>query len=392
MLGICSIPNPCKFFYSNTRRMFSFCSRKILHIKWCGDSSTNLFFIRNSSLRFSSNAAEIPSLTVDYLINRCGLNQESALKASQRFNIKSTTKADAVLAILNSYGLLKPYISNLISKDPTILSVDPKTILVKMDFFSNMGIAVPDLARMFCRDPSILAGASLEKQIVPSMDFLKSFVHNDKNVAVALSRLRWIKGIQRVMEPNIGILRNHGVPDSGISKLIIRRPQLLTWKQPHFNEVVLQTKELGFDPSSMMFIHAICSLSQMNKTTLEMKMEVFRSFGWSEDEILCLFRKQPHCLTRSEKILRMRLDYFMNKMSWTAAEVAKNPVVLLLSMEKRTVPRYSVIQVLLSQGLMKKQSISTALILKEEQFLENFVRKYHQELPQLLKEYKRNME
>ncbi|KAJ4979212.1 hypothetical protein NE237_009992 [Protea cynaroides] len=393
MLGTCLISNPCKSFYSNPNRMLSFCSRQFLHIKWSGDPSTYLFFIRNSAFRFSSDATKLPSLTVDYLINRCGLTPESAFKASQRINIKSTTKPDSVLALLYSYGLPKPYISKLISKDPTVLSADPKkTLEPKIEFFSNMGISGPDLAKIFLRDSRLLSGASLENQIVPSMNFLRSFLHDDRNIAVALSRMRWIQGFRRVMEPNIEILRNQGVPESGISKLFIRRPQLLTWKQPQFNEVVLQTKAMGFDPSSMMFIHAVCALSQMYKTTLEAKLEVFRSFGWSEDEILLVFRKQPNCLTRSEKILRTRLDFFMNKLSWTAAEVAKNPVVLLLSMEKRTVPRYSVIQVLLSQGLMKKKSIRTALILTEDKFLEIFVRKYHQELPQLLKEYKRNME
>ncbi|KAJ4979582.1 hypothetical protein NE237_010362 [Protea cynaroides] len=393
MLGTCLILNPCKSFYSNPARMFSFCGREFLHIKWSSDPSTHLFFIRNSAFRFSSDGTELPSPTVDYLIKKCGLTPESAFKASQRINIKSTAKPDSVLALLKSYGLPKPYIAKLISKDPTVLSADPtKTLEPKIEFFSNMGISGPDLARIFHRHPSILSNFSLKNYIVPCIDFLKSFLHDDRSIAVALTRLRWIKEIRRVMQPNIEMLRYEGVQDSGISKLIIRRPQLLTWKQPQFNEVVLHTKALGFDPSSMMFIHALCTLSQMYKTTLEAKLELFRSFGWSEDEILCIFRKQPRCLSLSEKILRTRLDFFMNKLSWTVAEVAKNPVVLLLSMEKRIVPRYSVIQVLLSQGLMKKQSISTALILTEDKFLEKFVRKYHQELPQLLKEYKRNME
>ncbi|XP_043723933.1 uncharacterized protein LOC122670947 [Telopea speciosissima] len=372
--------------------MFSFCSRKLNNMKLFGNLSTFLLPNRNSSLRFSSNATEQPSLTVDYLINRCGLTEESAFKVSQRFNMKSTTKADSVLALLNSYGLTQPYISKIISKDPKVLSADPKKILEpKIEFFSNMGISGPDLGKIFCNDSSLLASVSLENQIVPSIEFLKSFLHDNKNVVVVLSRLRWIKGIQRVMKPNIEILRNEGVPESRILKLIMLAPQLLTWKQPQFNEVVSQAKEMGFDPSSLMFIHAVRTLAQMKKTILEAKWEIFRSFGWSEDEILCMFRKQPQCLTRSEKMLRMRLDFFMNKQSLTAAEVARMPVILLLSMEKRTVPRYSVIQVLLSRGLMKKQSISTALILNEDKFLEKFVRKYQQELPQLLKEYKRNM-
>ncbi|KAJ4978243.1 hypothetical protein NE237_009023 [Protea cynaroides] len=372
--------------------MSSFCSKNLLHIKCYGDPSTHLFFIRNSSLRFSSDATELPSITVDYLINRCGLTPESALKASQRINIKSTTKADSVLALLNSYGLPKPYISKLISKDPALLSANlKKTLEPKFEFFSNMGISGPDLARIFHRRPSILSNSSLKKDIVPSIDFLKSFLHDDRNIAVAMTRLRWINGIRGVMKPNIEILRYQGVPESGISKLITYRPQLLTWKQPQFNEVVLQTKAIGFNPSSMLFIYGVCTLSQMKKTTLETKVEVFRSFGWSEYEILCLFKKQPHCFALSEKSLRTRLDFFSSKLIWTAADIVKNPIVLRLSMEKRTVPRFSVIQILLSQGLMKKRSINTALNLSEDKFLEKFVRKYHQELPQLMEEYKRNM-
>ncbi|KAJ4978473.1 hypothetical protein NE237_009253 [Protea cynaroides] len=371
--------------------MFSFC-RKLLHIKSFGDPSTHLFFIRNSAFRFSSDATEIPSLTVDYLINKCGLTPESALKASQSIKMKSTTKADSVLALLNSYGLLKPYLSKLISKEPTVLSANPKkTLEPKFEFFSNMGISGPDLARIFHRHPSILTNSSLKNDIVPSINFLKSFLRDDRNIAVALTRLRWIKGIRRVMEPNIEILQHQGVLESGISKLMKLRPQLLTWKQPQFNEVVLQTKAIGFNPSTMVFISAVCTLSQMKKTTLERKLEVFRSSGWSEYEILCLFKKCPPCFAVSEKSLRTRLDFFSGKLIWTAADVVKNPFVLLLSMEKRTVPRFSVIQILLSQGLMKKQSISTALILSEAKFLEKFVRKYHQELPQLMEEYKRNM-
>ncbi|XP_043723931.1 uncharacterized protein LOC122670946 isoform X1 [Telopea speciosissima] len=373
--------------------MFSFCSRKFFRIKWSGDLSTFFLLIRNSSLRFNSNATEQPSLTIDYLMNRCGLTQESALKTSQRINIKSTTKADSVLALLNSYGLPKPCISKLITNYPTVLSANPKkTLEPKIEYFSNIGISGPDLARIISKDPTILANASLRNKIIPSMEFLRSFLHDGKSIALALSRLRWNRGFQRMMEPNIEILRNQGVSESGISKLIILCPQLLTWKQPQFNDVVLQAKEMGCDPSRMMFIYAVRTLSQMSKTTLEAKLEVYRSFGWSEDEILCMFRKQPYCLARSEKILRMQLDFFINKLSWTAAEVAKIPVILNFSLEKRNVPRCSVIQVLLSQGLMKKQSIGSALLMNDARFLENFVRKYHQELPQLLQEYKRNME
>ncbi|KAF8395571.1 hypothetical protein HHK36_019521 [Tetracentron sinense] len=361
-----------------------------LRFRWNGDSTIHFYFLQISSLKsISKSTIQEPSLTVDYLINSCGLSPESALKAAQQIHIKTPTKPDSVLELLRNYGFTNTHIAKLITIRPQLLMADPiKTLKPKIEFFRNNGISDPILAKILSSDPNILR-RSLEKHIIPSFNYIKSFLHTNKNVAIALGRTTWI--FHNLPKQNITFLRDHGVPDSTISKIIMTNPRTLCVKSDKFNETVLKIIKMGFDPSSLMFAHGLWRLLGINKDIWEAKLAVYRSFGWSDDEILSMFRKQPICMAFSEKKISTALDFFMNKLNWTPAEIFKYPTSLFLSLEKRTMPRCSVIEVLLSKGLMKKGQMGTALIVAEDDFLKNYVVKYEEGLPQLLKVYQGKM-
>jgi mTERF domain-containing protein len=90
----------------------------------------------------------------------------------------------------------------------------------------------------------------------------------------------------------------------------------------------------------------------------------------------------------SEKKIMKGLDFFVNKMGWPSKEIVHCPVILFLSLEKRIIPRCKVIQVLWSKGLIKKDiSLNTVLLPVEKRFLERFVTKFEEEVPQLLSVY-----
>ncbi|KAF8395568.1 hypothetical protein HHK36_019518 [Tetracentron sinense] len=325
-----------------------------------------------------------PSLTVNYLINSCGLSPESALRASQKIEIKTAIRPDSVLELFRNYEFTDTHIVKLITKSPSLLLADPiKNLSPKIEFFRNNGISDPILAKMLSADPSILR-RSLENQIIPSFNYLKSFLHTNENIAFSLGRATWIlHSPQKVMGPNIAILRNHGVPESIILKMIMIRPRILSLKTYKFSKSVTKIIEMGFDPSSLMFVHGLAALSGVKKGIWEAKLAVYRSYGWSEDEILWMFRKQPVCMAPSAKKIKTALDFFVNKLNWTPADISKYPTTLFLSLEKRTMPRCSVIEVLLSKGLMKKGQMGNALMKAEDVFLKNYVIKYEEDLPQL---------
>jgi mTERF domain-containing protein len=67
-------------------------------------------------------------------------------------------------------------------------------------------------------------------------------------------------------------------------------------------------------------------------------------------------------------------------------------VVISFSLEKRIIPRCSVVQILIAKGLVKNNlALGTFLQLTERIFLEKFVIRFRDDAPQLLKVYQDKM-
>lgn len=112
------------------------------------------------------------------------------------------------------------------------------------------------------------------------------------------------------------------------------------------------------------------------------------SISANEDDILAAFRKHPHCMMLSEKKIMKGMDFFVNNMGWPSKVIAQLPVVLFFSLEKRIIPRCRVIRVLMSKRLIKDDlSLASVLLPVEKCFLERFVTKFEEEVPELLSIY-----
>ncbi|XP_026413803.1 uncharacterized protein LOC113309579 [Papaver somniferum] len=124
----------------------------------------------------------------------------------------------------------------------------------------------------------------------------------------------------------------------------------------------------------------------MNKSTWETKLNAYRKWGWSEDQIQNAFMLHRQCMRNSEKKISTTMDYLVNQIGYSSLLIARRPVILNYSLEKRIIPRVSVHQILAAKGLMKdKISLHTILQMGKESFLDKFVRKYEQQAPELLK-------
>lgn len=329
-----------------------------------------------------------PDFTVDYLTNSCGLSQESALKVSKHIILKSTTRPDSVLSLLISYGITKPQISKIIRFRPQVLLMDPdKRLKPKLEFFSNMDMSGHAFANLVSKCPGILT-TSLEKKIIPSITYLRSLVGTENGIAVILKKSWWVLAdAEGVMGSSIAVLQDHGAPQSNISKMLMLYPQILYKKSDLIKENVLLLLSMGFCPSSMMFLHGLNVLVGMKKSTWDKKMAAYKSFGWSEDEVLFAFKKHPFFMSVSVKKISLGLDFLIYSLKWTREDIARNPSVMSLSFRKRVIPRCHVLQKLLSKKLISKTSIGQALRVTEYVFLEKYVSKYCNEIPVLLEMY-----
>lgn len=185
----------------------------------------------------------------------------------------------------------------------------------------------------------------------------------------------------------------HKVPHSRIVKLVVGNPRALKGKSLRFSGIVKAVEGMGFDPSGSGFAKAVLAFTMMSKSGWEGKMEVYRRLGWSDSEILAAFKKQPMCMIASEKKIRKGMDYFVNEMGMTPSVISQCPNIILHSLEKRVIPRHFVRQVLTSRNLVSENySISVMMIMSEKNFLDRFVTKYEEQVPELLMDYRSRMQ
>ncbi|KAL5708823.1 hypothetical protein ACHQM5_019580 [Ranunculus cassubicifolius] len=307
------------------------------------------------------------SFMISYLINTCGLSQQKAISASKKFHFESSTKPDSVLTLLKNNGFSDSQISKIIAQRPKILvaSVD-ETLKPKFDFFNSKGLSGADLAKVLSREGGVL-GSSLEKTIIPSFDFLKSIVGTDEKVIAIFKRfMNVVPNIKRV-ESSIAILQTHGVPINA----------------SRFCENVEDVKKMKFDPSQYLFLLAMLVMDTMSRSSLEAKFDVYRSWGWSEDEVQGAFRLSPQCVMISKENIMSTMDIFVNKFGYSSSFFAKRPSLLYLSCERRIIPRCSVIQVLIKNGqITKAPSLCTFLRWSDDKFLE-YISRFGKEVIEL---------
>ena len=354
-------------------------------------SRTRVHFLQNTQLLMlrSFSSLKQHSFTVSYLMNSCGLPPESALSASRKIQFETPERADSVLALLRNYGCTNSHISKIVSRYPLLLTANPeKTLLPKLEFFCSVGFSGPDLASIVVAGPQILK-RSLENHVIPSYNFLKSVLMVNENIVRALNKSYWLHGqsLQNIMAPNIAILEEIGVPMSNISFLVTCHPGAVSQNKEKFSRSVKMVIEMGFDPLRVPFVKAVQVIMEMGGSMWGHKMEVYRRWGLTDDEIMLMFRLDPLCMKSSEKKIMSVMDFLVNKMGWKPAAIARYPTVFLRSLEKKIIPWCSVVKVLQMKGLVKKDLCLSFLGSNEKNFFNRFMVKYEQDVPELLNVY-----
>ncbi|KAG7967355.1 hypothetical protein I3843_08G096000 [Carya illinoinensis] len=377
-----------------------YCSRQLLLLKCrvtqLGFLRQNGFFIVKSFTSVAiSHSNEGPgeekrSFAVSYLINSCGLSTKSAILASKRLQFQRSETHDSVVHLLKENGFTNSQISQIVRIQPSLLSCDPKKVLLpKIEFFRSIGFSCSDVPRILTSNPSLL-GRSLEKCLIPCLDFLKSVLLEDEKVVLTVKRAPRVIPFdpRNSMIPNIELLRQLGAPQSAIAFLVTNFPSSVTIKHTRFAEAVHEVKEMGFNPSKIVFVVAIQAFTKITKSKLESKLELYKRWGWSKEIALLAFKRHPNCMLLSDEKITKAMDFLVNEMSWSSLNIARNPTVIFFSLEKRIIPRCSVIQILLAKGLVKSDlSSSTFMLPGERSFLDKFVIKFQDVVPGLRNVY-----
>ncbi|XP_052881895.1 transcription termination factor MTERF6, chloroplastic/mitochondrial-like [Gossypium arboreum] len=323
---------------------------KLLHIVTNNSFSNNpsLFFtVRRISNKTKSQNPQ--SFTVSYLRTKLGFPPESALRISKYVHFKTPEKPDSVIAFLEQHGFSDTQIRQIILTRPALLCSDvEKTFLPKFQFFQSKGVTGPEISKLLVYNPRILS-RSLEKRIIPCFNQLSKLLQSDSKAITALRR------------------------------------------NPYLMEIVKDVKEMGFNPLLVKFLHAVILFRKVSKPAMESKFDVYKKWGWSDDEIWEAFRRYPGVLEASKEKITAIMDFLVNEMGFQSLILANHPSVISRSLEKRIVPRALFARELLSKGLIKDLKFSVVFGTSEKVFVQRFVNQYKDKAPELLKLYEEKL-
>ncbi|KAI4352331.1 hypothetical protein L6164_006594 [Bauhinia variegata] len=362
--------------------MQNFLLSMLIASKLCRKSTQLGFLPQNPFLAFNSFTCKTysqlreDSFTVSYLIDSCGLSPKAAIHASKSVRLENPDKPNSVLSLLRNYGFSEIQLSKIVKRRATLLVANPEKILLpKMKFFLSIGISNTDLPKILVSNPQFLT-RSLNKCIIPRYRVLKSILFNDEEVAQTIKLGNWCFTNLRMdnIVSNVKLLREVGVPQRSISLLVTGYPDVAFFKHAKFGEAVKTVLGMGFDPLKSSFITAINVLGKLKQPVWESRLKTFERWGWSREVALSTFKKFPFCMLTSEEKIGKVMHFLVKEMGYTSEDIAHIPNVLTLSLEKRIIPRCSVVQTLKSKHLVKNDMrLGGFILLSEKQFSECFV-------------------
>ncbi|KAG9143110.1 hypothetical protein Leryth_006362 [Lithospermum erythrorhizon] len=326
------------------------------------------------------------SFTVQYLMNKCGFSREKAVIASIKYvKFDKPDQPDSVICFLKNQGFTESQIRKGIASCPRILSANSEnTLLPKIEFLRSKGATKQDLAGIFVFRPSIFR-RSLEGYILPSFNFIREFLGSDKDAILAISsRFE----IETHVKPNIKILLEAGMCRSDIGYFIKKRPLLFSYSPDALKESVKLVQKLGMNPRNHSYGLALAIVTTTRRSTWNKRMEAYKKWGCSEDDVLRTFKILPSVMNISEEKINAIMSLFVHEIGWQSSKVVKRYFMFTLSLNKRMIPRWSVYRELIAKGLVKKEAVKcTMFTMKEDLFLKKFVNCCKNEAPVLLKLY-----
>ncbi|GFZ10040.1 hypothetical protein Acr_21g0006390 [Actinidia rufa] len=347
------------------------------------------------SLLFSSSSSSSPNQSIslsDYLFHHHQFSPETLPNSFTGKFLKTPEKYDSILSFLKESGFSKTHLETVIKHAPRVLYANlDQTIKPKIKIFQDLGFSPTDIADIVSADPWILSRGA--DRLGPSILVLKSVLGSNAGVSRVLKICGWFLkcDLEKTMLPNVEFLKSCGVSSSQIVKYIYNFPRLFLHKPESIKKFVERVDELGMDRKSKGFLNAIRTISSMTVENWELKLELFRSLGFSEDDIVSVFRKAPQVFAVSERKIKESTRVLCGFGESDISLIVCHPDLLNLSVENRLKPRLRVVEILESKNLLrKKPSLTTVCKMSHKRFFEKFVLPHSNEVGKFLLPYLQN--
>jgi mTERF domain-containing protein, mitochondrial len=339
------------------------------------------------SLHRLHSATANPSPSVEnYLVASCGLSQAQALQASKRIaHLKPPSRPDAVLAFLAGLGLSRVDVAAAVANDPIWLYADvEKTLVPRVAELGELGLSREEVARLAFISQTHFRSSSLRR----NLEFwIPVFGSVDKLLqALKMNPGLFDMDLEKVAKPNLALLRERGINVSEFSNEFMSR--IVTRSTSHLQAAFARVDEFGLDQSADVFPHALATFASLSPEKLAKNIQLLVKLGWSRDDIALAGRKSPRIMGLTEERIRGNLEFLVGDVGLAIPYVARRPVLLLYSVERRLLPRHCLMNFLKAKGLLNAElGFYYFANMAKEKFKENILKHYEKSIPGLAAAY-----
>ncbi|CAK9154230.1 unnamed protein product [Ilex paraguariensis] len=323
----------------------------------------------------------------DYLVYKHQFAPETASKVSSVLTcVKNPEKSDSILFFLKASGFSKTHLENVVVKWPNVLSANlDRTIKPKIQIFQDLGFSPTETAELISMHPWILTRSAVN-QLGPSLLVLRNVFDSSLDVSKVLKISVWFLNhdLEKSMIPSIALMKSLGINSSQLMRYVYSFPRFFLYKPERIKEFVKRVDEMGFNRNSKMFLHAIRTVSSMTIKNWELKLELFRSLGFSDVDILSVFQRKPQIFAVSQRKIKDVTKLLLATGKFDISFIVNHPELLCCSIENRLKPRLRVVEVLENKKLLpKKPSLTSLHKITDEKFFEKFVLPYSNEVGEI---------
>ncbi|XP_047954065.1 transcription termination factor MTERF4, chloroplastic-like [Salvia hispanica] len=343
----------------------------------------NSFLCNSNVLSFSTwrlkTLIPVPEIC-DVLVNKHQFPPELASLASSRLpKFRDPQRADSVLSFLKENSFTTAQLQKLVVYNPRILGFTIEGLKSRLKVFQDLGLSSEEIAKMISSSKAILH-SSMANKIIPNLSMLKGLSGSNDNVARLVKRCPWVflTDLEKTLMPNVEILKRCSIPMERILHLLYIRPRTFLVKSDIMRRSVDKAIEIGVPLTSIAFIHAVGIFNHTSEGMWEVKLQTLRDLGFSDDDVLAMFRKQPPIFNISKNKMTNKVELLLATRKYGVTSIVANPVALGGSIEKRLEPRVQILRLLESRNLIEKwPSLSFLATSTDGRFIDRFIRPYY---------------
>ncbi|CAN6204258.1 unnamed protein product [Urochloa humidicola] len=293
-------------------------------------------------LLLSTSAA--PFSLEDYLVASCGFAPDQARSVSKKALAEASKRSvrafdelssagrypgfdpDAVLALLSGLGFSRADIADVVTADPLLLRsrvdrLEPRLLVLR----DRVGLSVPQIASL------LVAGSRAVRtchDVGTKIQFLVDFYGSFEKLLLLMKANTALltANLDRVVKPNIALLRQWGIGVRDIAYLCSRNARVLTLNPEFLQDILLRVEELGVTRTSGVFKHVVAVFAATTKEKTTVRLAILkRTLGCSTSEVATAVSKKPTILGLTDESLLRKIQFKLNEVGLVPQYILERP-------------------------------------------------------------------